>query len=55
MISCHGSVVDGRPLRGNRGGWDRLEPNRPEEAVGDWCGDKHKGNLRIATQNVNGI
>ena len=55
MVSCNGSVVEGRPLRENHGGWDRQELNRPEEAVGDGCGGKHKDNIRIVTQNINGI
>ena len=55
MVSCNGSVVEGRPLRENHGGWDRQELNRPEEAVGDGCVGKHKDNIRIVTQNINGI
>ena len=55
MVSCNESVVEGRRLRDNYGGWDRQEPNRPEEAVGDWCGGKQKGNIRIVTQNINGL
>ena len=55
MVSCNGSVVEGRPLRDNQGGWDRQEPNRPEEVVGDGCVGKHKDNIRIVTQNINGI
>ena len=55
MVSCNGSAVEGRPLRDNQGGWDRQEPNRPMEAVRDWWVGKKKGNLRIVTQNINGL
>ena len=55
MVSCNGSVVGGRPLQENNGGWDRLEPNCPDDSVGDLCGVKNAEIIRILTQNINGI
>jgi len=54
--SCHESVVGGRPLREIDGGWDRQEPNRPEETVGDeWVVGVGGGkdNIRVLFQHFN--
>ena len=55
MISCHGSVVGGRPLRENNGGRDRQELNRLVEELGDHCGTKCGSCIRIVSQNINGL
>ena len=55
MVSCHGTVVEGRPLRDNYDGWDRQEPNRPEDSVGDHCGVKNVEIIGIVTLSINGI
>lgn len=34
MVSFNGSVVEGRPLRNNQGGWVMQEPNCLDEVVG---------------------
>ena len=55
MSNCHGSAVGGRLLRDAIWRMGRQEPNRPEERVGDECGEKDGEWLRIMTQNINGI
>jgi len=55
MDSCNGTVVSGRPLQENHGEWDKLEPNRLEDSVGDHCGVEYAEIIRIVTQNINGI
>ena len=55
MSNINRSVVGGRLLRDEIERVDTQELNRPEEFMGDRCGVKDNGSLRIVSQNINGI
>ena len=55
MINCDESVSGGRPIRVERGGIEKQEPNRPEEKEESICGEKCNESLRLLTNNINSL